>query len=69
MSARPTGSPEIDRANKWARQTLEWGLANVDRSPRQFWGGLDAAMCRLARRFHIGALIAIQLSGSSIKGK
>jgi carboxypeptidase Q len=73
IGPRPTGSPEIDRANKWAAAKLkEWGLINVNLEPYENFGVgwtpryISAHMTAP----YYAPLIAISVEwGSSTKGK
>ncbi len=73
IGPRPTGSPEIDRANKWAAGKMkEWGLANVALEPYEDFGvgwALRYVSAHLLEP-HYAPLIAISVEwGSSTKGK
>lgn len=73
IGPRPTGSPEIDRANKWAAGKMkEWGLANVALEPYEDFGvgwALRYVSAHLLEP-HYAPLIAISVEwGSSTRGK
>jgi len=73
IGPRPTGSPEIDRANKWtAKKFKEWGLTNVNLEPYENFGIGWAPRYVSAHLMkpHYAPLIAISVEwGSSTKGK
>ena len=73
IGPRPTGSPEIDRANKWAASKLmEWGLANVNLEPYDNFGvGWTPRYVSAHMTVpYYAPLIAISVEwGSSTKGK
>ena len=73
IGPRPTGSPKIDRANKWAAARMkEWGLANVALEPYDDFGvgwALRYVSAHLIEP-HYAPLIAISVEwGSSTRGK
>ncbi len=73
IGPRPTGSPEIDRANRWAAEKMkDWGLANVALEPYDDFGvgwSLRYVSAHLLKP-HYAPLIAISVEwGSSTKGK
>jgi hypothetical protein len=73
IGPRPTGSPEIDRANKWtAAKMKEWGMTNVALEPYDDFGvgwALRYVSAHLIEP-HYAPLIAISVEwGSSTKGK
>ena len=73
IGPRPTGSPEIDRANKWAAVKMkEWGMTNVALEPYDDFGvgwALRYVSAHLLRP-HYASLIAISVEwGSSTKGQ
>jgi hypothetical protein len=72
IGPRPTGSPEIDRANRWAAAKMkEWGLANVALEPYDDFGvgwALRYVSAHLIEP-HYAPLIAISVEwGSSTRG-
>ena len=73
IGPRPTGSPELDRANKWTTQQFrEWGLKNVNLEPYENFGIGWAPRYVSAHltKPHYAPLIAISVEwGSSTKGK
>jgi hypothetical protein len=73
IGPRPTGSPEIDRANHWAAAKLkEWGLLNINLEPYENFGVGWAVRYVSAHLLkpHYAPLIAISVEwGSSTKGK
>ena len=73
IGPRPTGSPEIDRANKWAAAKMkEWGLENVALEPYEDFGVGWAPRYVSAHLLapHYAPLIAISVEwGSSTKGR
>ncbi len=73
IGPRPTGSPEIARANAWAADRMkEWGLANVALEPYENFGLGWAPRYVSAHLLepHYAPLIAISVEwGSSTKGK
>jgi len=73
IGPRPTGSPEIERANRWAAAKMkEWGLENVALEPYADFGvgwALRYVSAHLLEP-HYAPLIAISVEwGSSTKGK
>jgi carboxypeptidase Q len=73
IGPRPTGSPEIDRANKWAAAKMkDWGMTNVALEPYENFGvgwALRYVSAHLLEP-HYAPLIAISVEwGSSTKGK
>ena len=73
IGPRPTGSPEIDRANKWAATKMrEWGLTNVALEPYENFGvgwALRYVSAHLLKP-HYAPLIAVSVEwGSSTAGK
>ncbi len=73
IGPRPTGSPELDRANKWAATKMkDWGLTNVALEPYEDFGigwALRYVSAHLLKP-HYAPLIAISVEwGSSTKGK
>jgi len=73
IGPRPTGSPEIDRANKWAAAKMkEWSMTNVALEPYDDFGvgwALRYVSAHLLQP-HYAPLIAISVEwGSSTKGK
>jgi hypothetical protein len=73
VGPRPTGSPAIDRANRWAADTLRgWGLENVALEPYDNFGIGWAPQYVSAHllRPHYAPLLAISVEwGSSTQGK
>ncbi|MBN2409159.1 MAG: peptidase, partial [Candidatus Aminicenantes bacterium] len=73
IGPRPAGSPEIDRANKWAAAKMrEWGMTNVALEPYEDFGIGWAVRYVSAHLLepHYAPLIAISVEwGSSTKGK
>jgi carboxypeptidase Q len=73
IGPRPTGSPEIDRANKWAVAKMkDWGLTNVALEPYDNFGVGWAPRYVSAHLLepHYAPLIAISVEwGSSTKGR
>jgi len=73
IGPRPTGSPEIDRANRWAAAKMkEWGLENVALEPYEDFGVGWAPRYVSAHLLapHYAPLIAISVEwGSSTKGR
>jgi len=73
IGPRPTGSPEIDRANRWAAEKMKgWGLTNVALEPYDDFGvgwALRYVSAHLIKP-HYAPLIAISVEwGSSTRGK
>lgn len=72
IGPRPTGSPAIDRANRWAASTMQgWGLENVNLEPYTFGVGWapEYVSAHLLTP-HYAPLLAISVEwGSSTKGK
>ncbi|MDH4196040.1 MAG: M20/M25/M40 family metallo-hydrolase [Candidatus Aminicenantes bacterium] len=73
IGPRPTGSPEISRANKWAAAKMqEWGMTNVALEPYDDFGvgwALRYVSAHLLKP-HYAPLIAISVEwGSSTRGK
>ena len=73
IGPRPTGSPELDRANRWtAAKMKEWGMTNVELEPYDNFGvgwALRYVSAHLLKP-HYAPLIAISIEwGSSTKGK
>jgi len=73
IGPRPTGSPEIDRANRWAAAKMkEFGLTNVALEPYENFGvgwALRHVSAHLIKP-HYAPLIAISVEwGSSTSGK
>jgi len=73
IGPRPTGSPELDRANRWAAARMkEWGMVNVALEPYDNFGVGWAPRYVSAHLLkpHYAPLIAISVEwGSSTKGK
>ena len=73
IGPRPTGSPELDRANRWAASKMkEWGMANVELEPYDDFGVGWASRYVSAHLLkpHYAPLIAISVEwGSVTKGK
>jgi hypothetical protein len=73
IGPRPTGSPELDRANRWAASKMkEWGMANVELEPYDDFGVGWASRYVSAHLLkpHYAPLIAISVEwGSGTKGK
>ncbi len=73
IGPRPTGSPEIDRANKWAAARMkEWGMTNVMLEPYEDFGVGWAVRYVSAHLLepHYAPLIAISVEwGSSTQGR
>lgn len=73
IGPRPAGSPEIDRANRWAAAKMkEWGMKNVELEPYENFGVGWAVRYVSAHLLkpHYAPLIAISVEwGSSTKGK
>ena len=73
IGPRPTGSPEIDRANKWAAAKLkEWGLVNVNLEPYDNFGigWTPRYVSAHMTAPYYSPLIAMSVEwGSSTKGK
>jgi hypothetical protein len=73
IGPRQTGSPEIDRANKWAAARMkEWGLENINLEPYDNFGVGWAARYVSAHLTapHYAPFIAISVEwGSSTKGR
>jgi hypothetical protein len=73
IGPRPTGSPEIDRANKWAAAKMkEWGMTNVMLEPYEDFGVGWAVRYVSAHLLepHYAPLIAISVEwGSSTRGR
>ena len=73
IGPRPTGSPEIDRANKWAAAKMkEWGMTNVALEPYENFGVGWAVRYVSAHLLepHYAPLNAISVEwGSSTQGK
>jgi len=73
IGPRPTGSPELDRANRWAAAKMkEWGMANVELEPYKDFGvgwALRYVSAHLLKP-HYAPMIAISVEwGSSTKGR
>ena len=73
IGPRPTGSPEIDRANKWAAAKMkEWGLSNVALEPYEDFGvgwALRYVSAHLIEPYY-APMITISVEwGSSTKGR
>ena len=48
IGPRPTGSPELDRANRWAAERMkEWGMTNVALEPYDNFGRAGPSAVRL----------------------
>ncbi len=73
IGPRPAGSPEIDRANRWAAAKMkEWGMRNVELEPYENFGigwAVRYVSAHLLKP-HYAPLIAISVEwGSSTNGK
>ncbi len=73
IGPRPAGSPEIDRANRWAAAKMkEWGMKNVELEPYENFGigwAVRYVSAHLLKP-HYAPLIAISVEwGSSTNGK
>ncbi|MBN1940202.1 MAG: M20/M25/M40 family metallo-hydrolase [Candidatus Aminicenantes bacterium] len=73
IGPRPTGSPELDRANRWAAERMrEWGMTNVVLEPYENFGVGWAPRYVSAHLLkpHYAPLVGFSVEwGSSTKGK